>query len=84
MSAPRLTYAFTFAVGVAPGGILSVTATLFKNGVATAMTATITGSATSATYSGSLSFAAGDQVSVKLTSADAGTAARPVVQFSQL
>lgn len=49
---------------VAPGGTASMTFTVFKNNVPTSMTVTITGSATTAVWAGSVTFAPTDIITV--------------------
>ena len=53
-------------VQVAPGGTDTYTFTLRKNGADTALTATITGVATTATGTGSIAYAAGDTMDIKI------------------
>ncbi len=64
----------------APGGVLSDVYTLRKNGVDTAITASVTGAATEAhDDSHSVSVAVGDLISVKLVSATLSLASDPIV-----
>lgn len=58
-------------IDTAPGGAASYTFTVYKNGIATALTAAISGTNTSATDStDSVSFAAGDTISMGVTPAN--------------
>lgn len=57
---------FYVASSVAPGGSETYTFTVYKNTVAQAMTAVISGSGTSASYSGTISYSAGDKFSVRV------------------
>lgn len=66
-------------VTTAPGGAASWTVTIMKNGVATALTCTISGSSTSAQdLTHSVSFAAGDLISIQWTPASTPAASGTV------
>lgn len=65
---------FKVILDTAPGAGKSRTFTLRKNGVDTACTLTISDTATSGTFSGSVSFAADDLISIKETSTGTPTA----------
>lgn len=66
---------FYVSSSVAPGGIQTYTFTVYKNTVAQSMQAVISGSGTSASYSGTITFSAGDKFSVRVqTSSTANTA----------
>lgn len=64
------------ASDVAPGGVATRTFTVRINGVGTAMTATITGAATSATFTGSVAVTAGQYVTIQQTQVGGPAASR--------
>lgn len=68
---------FYVSLASAPGGVASITVSIMKNGSASAVTVTITGSATSATDSThSVSFNAGDLIGVTVTTSGSPTNSR--------
>ena len=80
MAAKGLIKSLQVRVRVAPGGSLTDTFTLRKNGVDTALTVSLTGAATSALIDTvSVSFAASDDLSLKMVTATGAATADAVV-----
>ena len=66
---------------VAPGAGITDTYIIRKNGIATAATPTIVGTATTGTWSGFVSFVAGDEISIQYTTDGASVAADIIISI---
>jgi hypothetical protein len=68
---------FYAAVNSAPGGTQTFTYTVYKNGIATSMTGTITGSSFSVSTTGNpVAISPGDYLSIQLVTSGTATAAK--------